>query len=82
MSTIKDTVEYLKNNTFIPHKNGNDMLYGLNVFGCNSIIQYNNDIWKFIWFISNTNDAVYVNKEGEQITITTYVDGVTRMQEV
>ncbi len=38
MSTIKDTVEYLKNNTFIPHKNGNDMLYGLNVFGCNSII--------------------------------------------
>ena len=64
--------EFLTSNTFIPHEKGNIMMYGLNSFGSESIIQYNNDIWKFIWYTTGTRDAVYMNKEGEYITINPY----------
>ncbi len=80
---INDAVNYLKTNTFVPHECGNYGRYGLNFFGCDSVIQYNNDYWKFIWFITNTNNAVYVNKEGHQFVLQYYnMDGITRMQEV
>jgi hypothetical protein len=61
---IDDVKNFLSNNDFIPHENGNNMCYGLNSFGCDSIIKYNNDIWKFLWFLTGTNKAVYMNKEG------------------
>ena len=67
---------------FIHHENGNKMRYGLNSFGCNSIIQYNNQIWKFIHFIHNTDNAVYINNEGEQFILDAYnKEGIIRMQE-
>ncbi len=81
MSAINQAMEYLKNNTFIPHENGNDLRYGLNSFGCNSVIQYNNHYWKFLWFLSDSNDALYVNKNGETFTLSSYtLDGIIRMQ--
>jgi spore maturation protein CgeB len=61
---IDETKKFISNNIFVPHENSNNMSYGLNSFGSDSIISYNNDIWKFIWFKNNTNDAVYINKEG------------------
>ena len=78
-----ETLKYLNTKTFIPHIGGNYAMYGLNYFGSNSIIQYNNDIWKFIWFISDTNDAVYINKTGIKLIINTYnkYDNIIRMQE-
>uniref|UniRef100_A0A6C0HVA8 Uncharacterized protein n=1 Tax=viral metagenome TaxID=1070528 RepID=A0A6C0HVA8_9ZZZZ len=78
-----ETLKYLNTKTFIPHINGNYAMYGLNYIGCDSIIQYNNNIWKFIWFNSNTNDAVYINKTGIELIINKYnnYDNITRMQE-
>jgi hypothetical protein len=32
------------------HQSGKQFLNGINTFGCNSIILYNNDIWKFKYF--------------------------------
>jgi hypothetical protein len=63
--------QYLSKNSFVPHKNGNAMNYGLNSFGCDSIINYNNDIWKFVWFFVNSNKAVYVNKNEEELILDT-----------
>jgi hypothetical protein len=82
MSSNQDILEYLKTKTFIPHENGNYARYGLNLFGCDSIIQYDNKIWKFKDFISNTNHAVYIDKEGREFVLDTYnKDGIIRMQE-
>ena len=86
MSIISKTIEYLNTKTFIPHKNGNSFLYGLNEIGCDSIIMrsnYNNDIWKFVFFISNTNEAVYINNKGEEFILeNNYMEGIIRMQEI
>ena len=86
MSIIAKTIEYLNTKTFIPHKNGNSLLYGLNEIGCDSIIMrsnYNNDIWKFVFFISNTNEAVYINNKGEEFILeNNYMEGIIRMQEI
>lgn len=79
--TIANTIEYLNSHEFEPHENGNAFRYGLNSWGCDSIINYNNDIWKFIWFVPNKNDAMYINKNGDIITIVDYDDNITRMQE-
>jgi hypothetical protein len=78
-----ETLKYLNTKTFIPHIDGNYAMYGLNYIGCDSIIQYNNDIWKFIWFNSNTDDAVYINKTGIELIINKYntYDNIIRMQE-
>jgi hypothetical protein len=82
MDIKTETMQYLNNNTFIPHKGGNYANYGLNLFGCNSIIQYNNNYWKFIWFLSNSNNAVYINKNGEELVINYKIEGAIRMQQV
>ncbi len=82
MTSNQHILEYLNTNTFIPHKNGNYGRYGLNLFGCNSVIQYNNQIWKFKYFISDTNNALYINKEGMEFVLDTYdKDCIIRMQE-
>jgi hypothetical protein len=75
-------IEYLKNHTFEKHENGNMFRYGLNSWGCDSVISYNNDIWKFIAFVPNKSDAEYINKNGEIITIVGYDEGISRMQEI
>lgn len=60
---------FLSKNTFVPHKDGNAMNYGLNSFGCESIISYNNDIWKFVYFLVNSNIGVYYNKNGQRLEL-------------
>jgi hypothetical protein len=70
MSTISyNDPNFLSKNTFIPHKDGNAMNYGLNSFGCESIISYNNDIWKFLYFLNGSNKAVYINKNGLELIL-------------
>jgi hypothetical protein len=46
--TFVNISQYLLTNNFVPHKGGNMMNYGLNSFGCDSVIEYNDDIWKFV----------------------------------
>ena len=73
MTTISYNISnFLSKNTFIPHKDGNAMNYGLNSFGCESIISYNNDIWKFVYFLNCSNKAVYINKNGQELVLDTY----------
>jgi hypothetical protein len=81
MDTKYNAIQYLNNHTFIPHTEGNYARYGLNLFGCDSIIQYNNHYWKFMYFIPNSNIAVYTNKNGEEFFLNDYIDGIIRMQE-
>jgi hypothetical protein len=84
-STIDETINILSNNIFIPHENCNKMFYGLNSFGSESIISYNNDIWKFIWYKSNTNEAIYINKEGKMHAFNTFTmknENIIRMKKV
>ncbi len=72
---------YLSTHNFVPHTNGNSQNYGLNEFGCNSIIKYNNDIWKFVYFLINTNIAVYINKNGEEFHYNNTDMDIIRMME-
>jgi hypothetical protein len=62
---------------------GNQLNYGLNSFGCNSIIQYKDDIWKFYAFEVGNNNAIYMNKNNVSIILNSYnmPDGITRMEE-
>ena len=65
---------------FEEHVDGNMYKFGLNSWGCDSIIKYNNEIWKFIGFIPHKNDALYINKNSIIITITGNEEGIVRMQ--
>jgi hypothetical protein len=80
-----DAIIYLKTNVFEPHQNGNYGLYGLNMFGCDSTIKFNDadDIWHFLYFVHNT--AVYINAHGRHLNLSLSAigkptDNITRMQ--
>jgi hypothetical protein len=84
-SIIDETTKFISNNIFVPDENGNNMCFGLMSFGCDSIISYNNDVWKFIWFKNNTNEAVYINKEGFMHAFNTFTmknENIIRMKKV
>jgi hypothetical protein len=77
--------DYLNSHAFELHPNGNSMLFGLNSFGCNSVILYQNDIWKFYAFESGTDNAIYYNKDGKRFVFNTHdtqvKSQITRLQE-
>ncbi len=77
--------DYLNSHAFEVHPNGNSMLFGLNSFGCNSVILYQNDIWKFYAFESGTDNAIYYNKDGKRFVFNTHdtqvKSQITRLQE-
>ena len=52
-------------NNFVEHPMGSHGLYGVNFFGCNSIIQFDGDIWKFMYFKHGSDVPYYVNKDGQ-----------------
>lgn len=72
MPTLYDIQKYLYMNEFVPHPMGNYALYGLNMLGCDSIIQYEDDIWMFWAFESRTNNTIYYNKDRKPLTINLY----------
>jgi hypothetical protein len=67
--SLTQMCEYLNSHTFVPHPNGNIKLFGLNEFEMNSVIKYENDIWKFWAFQENTNNAVYYNRDRKPLII-------------
>ena len=68
-------------NKFEPHSYGNYGLYGLNTFGCDSIIKFNDEIWKFLHFKKSSEIPTFVNKNGDLIEINLRnAQNVTRMQ--
>ena len=67
MSTDINT--FLNSNEFVEHPMGNYALFGLNFFGSNSVIRYNDEIYKFYAFKAHSNDAIYVNKHAQEIVI-------------
>jgi hypothetical protein len=75
-----DINTFLNTHEFEPHEMGNYELYGLNMFGCNSIIKYNDKIWRFYNFENST--AIYETYNRERIILSSknYTDGVQRMQ--
>ena len=83
MSTIYNIPTYLSTHTFIPHHMGDYANYGLNMLGANSIINYNNDNWKFYAFEGCSDNAIYYNKAGVQLILNTrnMPAGITRMEE-
>jgi len=69
------------NNKFEPHYFGNYALYGLNTFGCNSIIMFRDEIWKFCYFKHGSDIPYYVNKDGTVLGIEIWNENnITRMQ--
>jgi hypothetical protein len=82
MTTKDEAIEYLKTKTFVPHQMGNYARYGLNLLQSKSVIQYNNDYWMICWFVHDSTDAVYINKDGKEFILKDYkIDGIIRMQE-
>jgi hypothetical protein len=75
-----DINTFLNTYDFEPHVNGNYALYGLNLFGGDSIIQYDDKIWLFNAF--DQNKAIYETYDGKRMLLSssTYTDGVQRMQ--
>jgi hypothetical protein len=82
MTSINDIHTYLSTHTFIPHSMGNYGNYGLNMLGTDSIIEYQNDIWKFYAFQGGSNDAIYYNKNNNMIVLNSVnmPEGITRME--
>jgi hypothetical protein len=72
MTTIDSIQEHLNSNEFVPHPNGNYAIYGLLLLGCDSIIKYEDDIWKFWAFETGTNNAIYYNKDRKPLSINPY----------
>ncbi len=79
-----DIITYLNSNQFIEHPMGNYALYGLNNFGCDSIIQYNDEIMKFYAFQSGSNNAIYISKTGNHCIINPYDNtlNITRLVDI
>jgi hypothetical protein len=63
---FSDITTYLNSTSFVDHPMGNYALYGLNTFGCDSIIRYNDEIMKFYAFMSFTGNAIYISKNGTE----------------
>lgn len=77
---IQIAIDYLKYHRFKEHPDGNCLMYGLNTFGCESIIRFHDELWKFLHFKSGTDITVYVNERGELLEIDLRrTPGVTRM---
>lgn len=72
MLTLEGIQEHLNSNEFVPHPMGNYALYGVNMLGCDSIIQYDDDIWMFWALESGTNNTIYYNKDRKPLTINLY----------
>ena len=54
---------------FRPHEFGNGHLFGVNSFGCNSIISYTEvdgtvGIWKFYCFKNSSTETIFCNANG------------------
>jgi hypothetical protein len=83
MTTVNIISQYLSNHTFVPHSMGNYGNYGLNMLGTDSIIDYNNDIWKFYAFLPHSDNAIYYNKNGTSLILNSrnMPDGITRLEE-
>ena len=68
-------------NKFEPHTMGSYGLYGLNTFCCDSIIKFNDEIWKFLHFKVGSDIPTFINKKGELLEIDLRnAINVTRMQ--
>ncbi len=79
-----DIINYLNSTEFLEHPFGNYALYGLNNFGCDSIINYNNEIMKFYAFQSGSNNAIYITKSGKEVIINPYDNtlDITRLVDI
>lgn len=68
-------------NKFEPHPMGSYALYGVNTFGCDSIIKFHNEIWKFHYFNVGSDIPTFINKNGDLLEIDLRkAQNVTRMQ--
>ena len=70
---------------YIEHPDGNQWLYGLNTFRCESTIRFKGEIWKFDAFVvGDTKKAIYVNVDGsgKSVVIDVYDNTleITRMK--
>jgi hypothetical protein len=65
-------IEYLKSNKFKTHYQGNSGLYGLNFLGSPSIIQHKDDLYIFIYWLTGSNIANYINIKGEMFSFNPY----------
>ena len=65
-------ISYLNSTEFVDHPMGNYALYGLNNFGCDSIIRCNDEIMKFYAFQSGSNNAIYITNTGSERVINPY----------
>ena len=69
MPSVNEIIEHLHSHKFKQHPNGNYSMCGLEEIGCHSIIEYDNDIWMFYAFQTNTNNAIYYNKDRKPFVI-------------
>ena len=65
LSFEAQTVNFLKTHTFRPHPFGERLLFGLNGFGCDSVILFEEHLWKFLYFEKN-NQPIYINALGHK----------------
>ena len=71
-SFLQNDIEYLKLKTFRKLDKGNSGLYGLNFLGSNSIIEFKDKIWKFVYWEIGTNIACYININNEILSFNPY----------
>ena len=83
-SIVESISTYLNTHKFIKHSNGNAFNYGLNSWGCDSIVEFNGVLWKFYAFQSNSSNVIYINHKGQRLIFNSFnIDFVmNRMEEV
>ena len=75
-----DIPTYLQSNEFVEHPMGDYACYGVNNFGCDSVIRYNDKLYKFWAFQYSDTNCVYIGIDGERIVIKPYqCTNITRM---
>ena len=78
-------INYLKSNKFKKHSYGNSGCYGLNFLGSPSIIQYKDELYIFIHWMTGSNIASYINVKGEMFSFNPYnkenENEISRMEE-
>lgn len=65
-------IDYLKSNKFKTHYRGNSGLYGLHFLGSPSVIQYKDELYMFIHWMTGSNIANYINIKGETFSFNPY----------
>ena len=68
-NTYNINTKTFENRPYQVLENGDSFCYGLNSWSPNSIINFQDDYWKFYAFVTGKEHVIYFNKDGHTLII-------------